>query len=401
MAYIPPYIDEAGLHLNSYADIRDYMIEQARAIFGEDIYLENDAADYQYISLMSLICYDMQNALALAYDSRSPATAIGRGLESLVLLNGIAKKTASYSTCQLLLTGTPGYSIANGAATDDNGKRWLLPNPTVLPSNGILQVTATCSVIGAIKAGVGDIHTIASPQRGWDSVINQVPAAQGQPIETDEELRRRQKISVAIPSQTVLEGTIAGIASVSGVTRYKVYENDTNISSMDPVYNPYGLPAHSITAIAEGGADVDIAQQIRLHKTPGCYTNGDIDVTITNSIGLLDRIRFYRPAYVPVTVDITVRAYGGFTSDFTGMIRENIALYLNSLDIGDDVAASLIGNAALAANTNFTNPQFSLVSGQTLISRDGEPLSGDDIEIGYREVATGDAANVTVNVEGA
>lgn len=399
--YFKPYIDEAGLHLNTYEDIRDHLITEARRIFGEDIYLENDAADYQYISLVALVCYDLQNSLALAYDSRSPATAIGRGLESLVLLNGVSKKTASYSNCQVMLTGTPGYSIINGAATDDNGNTWLLASPTVLPSSGLLQATVTCSKIGAIKAGVGEINKIATPQRGWDSIINQVPAVAGQPVETDAELRRRQKISVAIPSQTILEGTIAGIASISGVTRYKVYENDTNISTVDPVYNPYGLPAHSITAIVEGGQDIEVAQQIRLHKTPGCYTNGDVDVTITNSLGLLDRIRFYRPVYVPITVEITIRPYGGFTQDYLALIRESIAMYLNNLDIGDDLAASIVGNAALAVNTTFINPQFSVVSGGVLMSRGDDPLSPEDIEIDYNEVVTGDVANITVHVEGA
>ena len=43
MAYTAPFIDDAGLHVPSYIDIRDDLIEQFKQIYGQDIYLENDS----------------------------------------------------------------------------------------------------------------------------------------------------------------------------------------------------------------------------------------------------------------------------------------------------------------------------------------------------------------------
>lgn len=60
MSYQAPYIDEAGLHIASYNDIRDSLLENMKQIFGQDIYLENDSQDYQMISAFALMLYDIQ-----------------------------------------------------------------------------------------------------------------------------------------------------------------------------------------------------------------------------------------------------------------------------------------------------------------------------------------------------
>ena len=93
--YFTPYIDETGLHIPTYNDIRDDMIDGAKTIFGNDIYLENDSADYQLISIFAAKCYDTLQACAIAYNSRSPITAIGSGLDAVVKINGISRKPAT------------------------------------------------------------------------------------------------------------------------------------------------------------------------------------------------------------------------------------------------------------------------------------------------------------------
>lgn len=97
MSYEAPYIDEAGLHIASYHDIRDSLMEDMKRIFGQDIYLENDSQDYQLISAFALMLYDTQQALLLAYNNNSPATAVGKGLDRIVALNGIHRTSARIS----------------------------------------------------------------------------------------------------------------------------------------------------------------------------------------------------------------------------------------------------------------------------------------------------------------
>ena len=54
MAYRAPYIDAAGLHITTYQEILEDMIADHKAIYGEDVYLEPESQDYQYISIHAL-----------------------------------------------------------------------------------------------------------------------------------------------------------------------------------------------------------------------------------------------------------------------------------------------------------------------------------------------------------
>lgn len=395
MAYFAPYIDDAGLHIPTYQDIKDDLVTEAKKIFGEDIYLENDSMDYEYISAIALKMYDTLNSIVYAYNSRSPVTAIGSGLDTVVKINGLKRKSASYSTCVVTLTGIPQTVIKSGLVQDISGNNWNLPSNITIPEEGEIEVSAICTVLGSVSALVGDINKIATPQLGWISVTNKVNAVLGQPVETDVQLRARQAVSTALPSQTLLEGTIAGIVSVEGVTRQRVYENDTNDSS-ETEENPYGLPAHSITAVVEGGLDADIAEQIYIRKGVGCYTNGTTEVQVTNKYDITTSIRFYRPSYVDVDIIVNIKKYAGYTDNVVDNIKNNILNYLNKLNIGDNLPTSLLWNSALTANPDLTSPIFSITSLTAGKHRSSQGTA--DIEINFNEVIQGNIDNITVNV---
>lgn len=341
MAYQAPYIDEAGLHISSYNDIRDSLLEEMRAIYGSDIYLDNDSQDYQMISAFALMAYDVQQALLLAYNNISPATATGAGLDRVVALNGIRRAKASYSTCLVKLTGAAGTIINNGIVQDSRGIQWRLPESVTIGDDGIATALVTCTIIGRITAATGDIRTIVTPTRGWTSVTNDVPAIAGVNQETDSALRAKQRISTANPSNTVFEGTIGAIANVDGVIRYAAYENDT-----DAIKD--GLPPHSITLVVDGGIDKDVAQAIYLHKTPGCYTNGDIEVNVSGSLTDIP-IRFYRPHYVDVAVKVSIKPLTGYTDATASQIKANIYDYINGLAIGETLYTPNLNAPILSA----------------------------------------------------
>lgn len=383
--YQAPYIDEAGLHISSYNDIRDSLVEEMRAIYGNDIYLDNDSQDYQMISAFALMAYDVQQALLLAYNNISPATATGTGLDRVVALNGIRRVAASYSTCLVKLTGTAGTTISNGVVQDSRGIQWRLPEQITISDNGTATVLATCTTIGRITAATGDINTIVTPTRGWTSVINDVPAIAGVNQETDSALRAKQRISTANPSNTVFEGTIGAIANVDGVVRYAAYENDTD-TERD------GLPPHSITMVVDGGTDQDVAQAIYLHKTPGCYTNGDIEVNVSGSLTDIP-IRFYRPHYVEVVVTVSIKTLTGYTDATASQIKANIYDYINSLAIGETLYTPNLNAPILSALDG--QPSF-YVTGLTASKKDGEPA--EVIAIAQIEAAQIAVEDITIEV---
>ena len=405
MAYFVPYIDKTGLHIPTYNDTKEFLLNEARGIYGADIYLENDGQDYEFITLMADRIHDVLLALQMAYNNRSPQTAVGEALDGLVKLNGIKRKSATPSTCTVTITAEPRTQIINGIIADDLGNNWTLPTPLSIPDgSGVMsiEILATCSVLGRITAPPHTLTNIVTPTDGWLSVTNYEAATPGQEIEGQEALRARQVISVARPSRTVLEGLIGGIAEIPDVTRYQVYENDTNVHgphNLPPRPIPWPIPAHHISVVVEGGLEDTIAKEIYLRKTPGCGTYGDNTVDVSSGeiagVQVLTPISFFRPSYRDIYVTVTVRRLAGYNTTATEGIKENIAAYLNNLAIGDDLTLSALWGVALSAMPNIHRPSFSIVAVTAGIASGNQ--SAEDIEIPFNAVTRGSVENVEVS----
>jgi len=395
MAYFKPYISSSGLHLPTFQDILDDMIDKAKGIFGTDIYLGNDSADYQLLAIFARKVHDTLMSVQQSYNDRSPITAIGTGLDSIVKLNGLRRKTPGFSTCDLVITGTPGTIIQNGVAQDLNGYRWDLPETVTIPLGGTIIVSAVCETVGAIMALAGDIRTIATPTAGWISVSNPSSAVPGSEVEMDSALRARQALSTATPSQTELAGTMAALAALPGVTRFRIFENPTGSPDTDP--NGLGLPGHSITCVVEGASDAEVGNSIYLNRGIGCFTNGTTTVHITDPIFSVDcDISFFRPTPVPFYVDISVHSLTGapLTSAVKDAVRGALVTYLNSLQIYETVTISGLFGAALSVMPNLAQPIFSIqgITADTV----SPPVGTVDIPIDYYEVAATSPDNIVL-----
>ena len=390
MAYFSPYIDSSGIHIPTYADIRDDLISQAKTIFGNDIYLGVDSQDYQIISIFANKTYDAMQSAVLACNNRSPVTATGTGLDSLVKLNGLVRKNAVYSTATVTMTGTVGTIISNGVIVYISNNYWNLPAMVTIPTGGTINVTAVCQVPGSVVANIGDISKIATPTYGWTSVSNPSSANVGSGIELDSELRARQAISTSQASQTRLEGTKGAIAEVSGVTRFVVYENDTNSTNSD------GITAHSICSVVEGGTDADVANAIYRNKGVGGGTFGGTTIAVTDSYGGTANIKFTRPLYKDIDVFVSVKALTGYTTDITSLIKSQLVEYLNGLKIGEDIRGSSLWGTALTAMPDLKSPMFS-ITGVTFCLHNGT-ASTSDVVIAYNEVSRGNLNYISVTV---
>ena len=395
MTYIAPVIDVSGLHLPLYQDILDDLIALKKSIYGSDIYLGIDSTDYQELSIFALKMYDTLLAIQSAYNSRSPVTATGIALDTVVKINGLLRQAATYSTVDLLISGTAGTTIINGVATDEAGQNWLLPSPSVIPSIGYTTVTATAELPGAIQATAGTVDQINTPQAGWLAVTNVGAATSGVDAETDTQLRLRQSISTEIPAVTPLDGIVGAVADVLGVTRYIGYDNDTNSTNGD------GVPAHTVCVVTEGGDSTAIATAIANKKAPGTGTYGTTSVVTYDLHGNAHTISFYRATSVTVKVAITIHSLPGYSVAVGLLVKEAIAAAINLLTIGADVHANtLIAVASLLGTANATT--FTVTS--LTIGRIGSSpaYSSNDVVIAFNEVAvcsTGSSPdNITLTV---
>jgi Uncharacterized homolog of phage Mu protein gp47 len=361
-----------------------------KTIYGQDIYLDVDSQDYQMLSAYALKTYDVMQFLQMVYNNRGPATAIGVGLDGVLKINGLMRKSKSYSTASVVLSGTANTQINNGVIQDITGYKWGLPSSITIGSNSTATVLATCQTPGPVIASAGDINIIVTPTNGWASVTNPAAATLGANQEKDSAVRSRQAVSVALPTRSVLEGLKAEIDNTPAVTRSRVYENDTDEE------NSAGILAHSIAVVVDGGTDANIAKAIFRKKGPGTHTQGTTEIDVTDIFNEVNTIRFYRPTPVDVDVVVNVKSLSGYTTQTTADIKTKIANFLNSFRIGDSVSVSSLWGAALSAMSSLTSPTYSITS-LTAAKHSGTQGS-DDIVIAFNEAAHGNTSYITVNV---
>lgn len=380
-----------GISAPDYQTVLDTITGYFQQIYGSDAYLDPDSKDGQMVALVALAIHDANNTAISVYRSFSPATALGDALTSNVKINGITRRAATNSTVDLLLTGTVGTAITNGSVCDTNSVVWNLPATVVIGSDGTVVATATCANSGAVAAVAGSVNGINTPTRGWASVTNPLAATVGVAAETDAELRVRQSQSVALASLTPFDAVDGAIANVEGVTRHKLFENDTETTDAN------GLPEHSISAVVEGGDATEIANTIRSVKGQGVSTYGTTAVVVTDKYGNPYTIRFSRPVDVPVYVSITLKALTGYTSDIGDEMKAAVASYINSLAIGDGVLLSRVYSPANLGVVSGGNARYYDIM-ELLIGRSAESVAAANVTVVYDEAVSCSVENIEITV---
>lgn len=382
-------VDATGIHRPPFEDVIDYLTSGLRLIFGEDLYLDNDCQDGQFVGLLAFQINNVNAALVEAYNSYAPSTAQGTGLSSVVKTNGIERDVPSYSTVDLLLIGQAGATIYDAVAQDDQNQSWILPSPITFPYIGQLVVTAQAAQLGAVTGPAGSINRIGTPQLGWQSVTNPNDASIGQPVESDPQLRVRQSKSTALPSSSLQEGLSAGLATVPNVGRINVVQNDSDVQDQ------YGIPDHSISAVVEGSDQQAIADIIRVKKGVGASTYGDVVVSSLDQYGVPHSIAFFRPTYVPIAWYVVVRTLTGYTRDVETAIKTALANYTSALDYGSPVSP---GRAYVPANLVGTPQAAAFIIESLVCTRDGAapPLSPTDVQLSWRELAQCSVSDISI-----
>lgn len=397
MAYAPPSIGPTGLTIPSYNDILAYYLANFASLYGATVDLEPANSDYQLLALFALSASDNMQLAQAVFNNQSPNFAVGAGLSSLVKINGLARKVATASTCQVTLTGDPDAVVTNGIVQDINGNLWNLPLSVTITS-GSVDVVATAQQVGAINiTAPNQITTIVTPTAGWATVNNNAfLAVVGRPVETDAQLRARQAVSAELPSVSPVAGTQAAVLAVPGVTRANVVDNPTGST------DAFGNPPHSVTAVVEGGAAADIALAIYLKKTIGCLSNGTTSETVTDPVtGNTEVISFDYVTATPIFLIINAHIINGggtLSAAQVATIQAAVAAYLNGLQIGGVVSfGELVQAAALAVNANQETPVIS-IRNPFLFARTATPAVSTDIQLAFNEAAAGIADNTHIQV---
>jgi uncharacterized phage protein gp47/JayE len=394
-----PYIDTDGFHALGLQGWVDKLTTQYKGIFGDDLDLSSNTPDGQWINILAGDLADLEQLAQQVYNSRSAAGSVGAALSRLVRLNGITRKAATFSTAPATLSGTPGTVVPQGSLVgsniDSNKPTFATTADVTIGAGGTVGATVQCSVTGPVSAAAGELTKIQSVVPGWTAVTNTSDATPGTNVEADPILRTRRAQSVAMPSQSMLDGLQAALRDLSGVADARVYQNDTGVP------DEKGLPPHSIQAIVRGGVAADIANAIWLKCGMGVTKVGAQSLAVTDANGDSQTMKWDVAVDVDAYIVVALDKLTPNWSYLGDQIKNAIASYFAA----DGEAPAQIGqniawfNLAVPINgLGLTGrPGQPSVMG-VYIGRTVNPTTEADLVVAYNEIAVFDVSRISVIV---
>lgn len=385
-------IDETGIHRPTFDECLSYVEALYRGIYGQDVYIEPDTQDGQFLGLLAQAIHDTNGMAVAVYNSFSPTTAQGVGLSTIVKLVGISRGVPTRSTALVRCEGVVGTVITNGLVADIDGFEWALPTVVVIPPEGFVDVTATCFELGDIRASTGEINEIVNTQPGWQECYSIADASPGAPVETDGQLRQRQAFSASLPALGAAKGLQAALAALTGVRRLRVYQNDM------PGADEWGIPGNTIACVLDGGSARDIVDTIYLKKSSGVKTHGTHELlTLPDEYGFTSRVRYSPVVNTPVSCGLTVKAGVGFTTDVRQQIADSVAAWVNGRGIGVSVQ---LADAYMAARLHGAEDSktYTIIPGSLMLARDFLEFDEQDILMAYNEAPFAESSYVDIKV---
>jgi len=212
-------------------------------------------------------------------------------------------------------------------------------------------------------------------------------------VEADPALRVRRSSSVALPSQSLVDGLHGALEALTGVTDAVVYENPTGATDAK------GLPPHSINAIVLGGASADIANALWTKASMGVTKVGAQSFTVTDTQGnpqvqnwdvptdldvyITIKLSFapINLAYIQTQFAAAIVAYYSATGELPAGIGQNIAWF----DIATPVnALGLTGKQGLPSVTN------------VFLGSAPSPVTQADLVVAYNQLAVFNTGRILV-----
>ena len=387
MTAIIPTITDSGVTIPSLAKILEGLQTSFRSIYGQDIYIEPDSQDGQWLAILAKAINDNNKAMVSTFLSFRPSYAQGVGLSSLVKINGITRNYSTYSTAIGIATGRAGVTVIGCVAQDVNGNYWNIPTFTLLGTGSSGNIVITARDPGNVIIPTGRISIIPPKPYGLDTftVLNQ--STTGTVVETDDALRIRQTKSVSLPAMTLLDSIIAQVSEVTGVTKCVGFENNTGVDDV--------IPSNSIAIIVEGTPStypVDlVAHAIYLKKTPGVRTYGDTGVPFKSTYGQTTVIRYSTVEYVYLYFSITIVKLKGYKNYINASITSKLTEYVNGLEIGDTLHLSQL--QAIASLITISEGSTFYIAGFTM-GLSFDTLSTQAVSLSYKGKANTQVANI-------
>lgn len=346
-------VDSNGLQVSSNTELVSQLTTSFQNIYGNDINVDQNSPDGQMINIFAQGGTDIRELLVQLYNSFDPDNCSGRLLDERCALNNIFRKAGTFTTVLITLVTDRSVTLqgvdanyndpsATGYTIQDNaGNQFVLVNTQTFAA-GTHTALFRAKEIGSVETSIGTITIPVTIVLGVVSVNNPVAATTGENEETDAELKIRRRQSVSISSSGYLNGILASVLQLDGVTDAAAYENYTNVTDAN------GTPAHCLWLVVEGGSAADIAEVLYKKKPAGTNMRGDITYNITTVSRQTFTAAWDEPTAAPLYIKFNIQP------TVTGVVFDEDAIKDFILDnvkykIGDGAETSTLTTVAQMA----------------------------------------------------
>jgi uncharacterized phage protein gp47/JayE len=384
-----PEFTPTGVSVRTFDEIYAELVRLMGEVYGHDINVAQDTPDGQVLGIFAKQILDLETFGLNLYGEFDPDFARGEMLNKIIKLAGISRRPATQSVVDVTITTDRSLTLSAGyTVQDDLEQRWVLEDDTslVVGANTVTLVSEEYAAISADANSITDPITIVI---GVLSVTNPTAATVGTDEETDEQLRRRRNKSLENAAYSTVGGLVAKLGEISNVTNANVVENDTDVTDI------YGIPAHGIWCIVEGGTTTDIAEVMAKNKTAGTAMKGSISENYIETILLatgdtftkVHTMLFDRPTEIDLHVQMTVTRKEPLVSIDIELIKSKLAE--RTFFLNENVQANQLYSTVYEAGNTFIVTDLQ-------ISDDGVTFTDELLETQPDQRFTIDVANVSI-----
>ena len=315
-------ITDSGIISPTTSEIKQAIQTVFTNAFGTDLSLDDATPQGVLIDDLAALKQASNSILLYLANQFNPEFASGIFQDALANLYFIQRKSATHSivTCRCIgVNGTVLNGISSGnpaLAQTSNGDIFecvvggIIGNPdgnNQYQTPGYIDLVFRSVETGPISCGANTVNSIYQVVVGWDSVNNSASGTVGQLEENRAQFEKRRVESLALQATGSLAAVQAGLANISGVEDYKVYENVTGSSV---TVKGVTLKPHSVWICVNSGVSADdIAKVIYDNKSAGCDTNGSQSCSYTDPTTGVEYNYYYdNPTDVDTYIKVTVQS---------------------------------------------------------------------------------------------
>lgn len=387
-----------GFVKKSEEELISELEQKARELFGTNVDLSVYSPIGAFIRIMASALSENWNALESNYYASYLDTAEGIELDRLGEFAGIPRKQAQTEKVTLTFTGSNAIVIPQGflVQTAQGIVYKTMESKTI--ENGTANVQAESLEVGTIsRVTSGQLTQIVNPQVGIDSVTNLSPSSGGTLRESDADYRARILSNVGFIKNS------GAVPYIKAKMEEEEFIQSVYIAENNKPVEHSGLPPHSLSFVVLGGTDLQVGTLIYNLKPAGVQTVGDISVNVPTAFSSTIEIRFSRPTYLNIYVNVEIEPDVGWQSSNIQLVKTAIVKYIGGIDtigsttteykglgIGEDVIAWK-SYSYLREITGIKNLQIQFGTSSASINQ-------SSIAVGVNQIAKTETGFINVNV---